>query len=109
MTKIKKRKKIAGTVVMKGEATEFVFRLFITGALPNSARAVANSKTIFEKYLAGRYTLEVVDIYQQPDLAISEDIVAVPVLIKKLPLPEERLIGDLSDTVLVLKMLNLVE
>jgi circadian clock protein KaiB len=86
---------------------QFVFRLFITGVLPNSANAVANSKAFCEEYLKGRYTLEVIDIYQEPDLALSEDIIAIPVLIKKLPLPEERVIGDLSDTALLVELFNL--
>jgi circadian clock protein KaiB len=87
---------------------KYVFRLFVTGILPNSARAVANSKAIFEKYLKGRYELEIIDIYQQPALALAEEIIAIPMLLKRFPLPEERVIGDLSDTDEVLKGLNIV-
>ena len=90
------------------ETEKYILRLFVTGILPNSSRAIANSKEICEKYLKGRYELEIIDIYQQPDLALAEDIIAVPVLIKKIPLPEQRVIGDLSDTEKVLKGLNLV-
>ena len=88
---------------------KYILRLFITGILPNSLRAVINAKAICEKYLKGRYELEIVDIYQQPSLAIQEQIVAVPVLIKKLPLPEERMIGDLSDIEMVLAGLHLTQ
>lgn len=89
------------------EGEKYVLKLFVTGILPNSARAVVNAKAFCEQYLTGNYELEIIDIYQQPKLAIAEDIVAVPVLIKKFPLPEERVIGDLSDVELVLKGLNL--
>lgn len=87
---------------------KYVLRLFITGILPNSARAVINIKAICEKYLKGRYELEIIDIYQQPDLALSEQIIAVPLLIKESPYPKERMIGDLSNTKKVLKELGLV-
>lgn len=87
---------------------KYILKLFVTGILPNSARAVVNIKAICEKYLKGRYELEIIDIYQQPSLALTENIIAVPVLIKKFPLPEERVIGDLSDFEGVLKGLYLV-
>ena len=105
--KIPKKQK-AGVKVESAAGERYVFRLFVTGILPNSARAVANSKAICEQYLKGRYELEIIDIYQQPDLALTEQIIAVPVLIKKFPLPEERLIGDLSNTEKVLKGLHLI-
>lgn len=102
----KKRKVQVKAVDAGGE--KYVFRLFVTGLSPNSAHAVVNIKAICEKYLKGRYELEIIDIYQQPAFAFSEDIIAVPVLIKKFPLPEERMIGDLSDTEKVLKGLHIV-
>lgn len=86
---------------------EYVLRLFVTGILPNSVRAVLNIKAICEKYLNGRYELEIIDIYQQPDLAIPEDILAVPVLVKKNPFPEVRMIGDLSNVDKVLAGLGI--
>jgi circadian clock protein KaiB len=86
---------------------KYILRLFVTGILPNSARAVVNIKAICEQYLKGRYELEIIDIYQQPALALTEEIIAIPVLIKKFPLPEESLIGDMSDIENVLKGLNL--
>ena len=91
----------------KGNGAEYVLRLFITGATPNSVRAVSNLKQICEDHLKGRYLLEIIDVYQQQNVAEKEQLVALPLLIKKLPLPERRLIGDLSDTEKVLKGLGL--
>lgn len=85
---------------------KYHLKLFIAGILPNSSRAIENIQAICEKYLKGRHKLEIIDIYQQPDLARTEKILAIPVLVKKWPLPEGRMIGDLSDTDLVLKELN---
>jgi circadian clock protein KaiB len=85
----------------------YILRLFITGAAPNSSRAISNIKEICETHLKGRYELEIIDVYQQPLIAKSEQIIALPLLIKKFPLPERRLIGDMSDTRKVLKGLAL--
>lgn len=91
------------TIKHSAEKADFVLRLYITGVSPNSVRAVTNLKEICEKYLKGKYSLEVIDIYQQAALAQEEQIIALPLLIKKFPLPERRFIGDLSDTDKVLK------
>jgi len=104
--KISKGKKVK-IEAENGKGEKYILRLFVTGILPNSARAVVNIKAICEQYLKGRYELEIIDIYQQPALALTEDIIAIPVLIKKFPLPEESLIGDMSDIENVLKGLNL--
>lgn len=101
-------KKVTRVPVLNGSASTYVLRLFITGILPNSARAVVNIKAICEKYLKNKYELEIIDIYQQPELALNEEIIAVPVLIKKFPLPEERMVGDLSNVDAVLKGLCIV-
>lgn len=85
----------------------YVLRLYVTGMTPRSTRAVENVRTICEEHLHGRYDLEVIDIYQQPTLAKGEQIVAAPTLIKKLPLPLRRVIGDLSSTERVLLGLDL--
>ena len=85
----------------------YVLRLYITGVTPASVRAVANIKRICEEYLHGRYELEVIDLYQQPDLAKEAQIIAAPTLIKKLPLPLRRMIGDLTDKEKVLKGIDL--
>ena len=87
----------------------YLLTLYITGASPNSAKAVNNIKNICEKYLKDRYQLEIIDIYQQPLLAASQQIIALPLLIKSSPLPAKRLIGNMSDSEKVLKGLNLVE
>ena len=89
--------------------TEYVLRLFITGATPNSIRAITNIKQICEAHLKDRYTLEIVDVYQQEEIAEREQLVALPLLIKKQPVPERRMIGDLSDTQKVLKGLGLIQ
>jgi circadian clock protein KaiB len=90
------------------DAQEYVLRLYITGATPNSLRAVANIKKLCEEYLAGRYSLEIIDVYQQAEIAETEQLIALPLLIKKRPLPERRLIGDLSQFDKVAKGLGLV-
>jgi circadian clock protein KaiB len=89
-------------------AERYVLRLYVTGMTPRSARAVRNLRAICDEYLAGRYDLEVVDIYQQPLLAKGEQIIAAPTLIKKLPLPVRRIIGDMSNRERVLVGLHLV-
>jgi circadian clock protein KaiB len=85
----------------------FQLRLFVTGASPLSARAIRNLQTILEQWLKGRYKLEIIDVHQQPALVQSENVTAVPMLIKKSPLPRRRLVGDMSDTQRVLKGLGL--
>ena len=77
---------------------KYILRLYITGMTPKSTQAIANVRKLCEEYLDGRYELKVIDIYQQPKLATGEQILATPTLIKKLPLPLRKLIGDMSDT-----------
>ncbi len=86
---------------------KYVFRLFVAGCSPKSLQAIENIKSICEKYLAGRYQLEVIDIYQQPILAKDGQIVAAPTLVKELPPPMRKLIGSLADTDQVLVGLDL--
>jgi len=76
---------------------KYVLRLYVSGSTSKSALAVENIKRICEQHLKNRYDLEVIDIYQQPNLAREEQIVAVPTLIKRSPPPLRRLIGDLSN------------
>ena len=85
----------------------YVLQLYITGATPNSVRAVANIKQICEEHMKDNYLLEVIDVYQQQALAEKEQLIALPLLIRKQPLPERRLIGDMSDKEKVLKGLGL--
>ena len=82
-------------------------RLYVSGSTLKSARAIENIKRICEQHLKDRYNLEVIDVYQQMDMAREDQIVAVPALIRRCPLPLRRLIGDLSDTTKVLLSLDL--
>ena len=86
---------------------KYVLKLYITGMTPRSRVAIRNLQKICEEHLKGSYELEVIDIYQQPTLAKGEQIIAVPTLIKKLPEPVRRLIGDMSATDRVLLGLDL--
>ena len=87
---------------------QYILRLYVTGMTARSARAVKNLQAICDEYLEGRYDLEVIDIYQQPVLVKGEQIVAAPTLIKKLPLPMRRIVGDMSNRERVLVGLDLV-
>jgi circadian clock protein KaiB len=89
------------------ENEKYFLRLYVTGITPKSTRAIQNLKKICEENLKGRYELEVIDIYQQPTLAKDEQIIATPTLIKKLPNPLRRLIGDMSDKERILVGLEL--
>ena len=91
-----------------GAAEEhYVLRLYVTGMTPLSTKAFTTIKALCEELLYGRYDLEVIDIYEHPQLAIDEQIIAVPTLVKKLPAPLRRLVGDLSDQKRVLLGLDL--
>ena len=85
----------------------YVLRLYVTDTTPHSARAIVNIRKICEEYLHGRYDLEVVDIWQHPTLVEGEQIIAAPTLIKMLPLPLRRFIGDMSRTDRILLGLDL--
>jgi circadian clock protein KaiB len=86
----------------------YVLRLYVSGASPKSLEAIMNVKNICDQNLAGRYELEVIDIYQQPDRAAHDQVVAAPMLVRHLPLPLRRLIGTLSNTTRVLQGLGIV-
>lgn len=89
------------------EVDTYVLRLFIAGTSPNSVRAVTNLKNVCEEHLPGRYELEIIDVHQQMDKAEGEQLIALPMLLKKYPGTERRLIGDMSDTKKVLKGLGI--
>jgi circadian clock protein KaiB len=91
----------------KPKNKEYVLRLYVAGTTSKSMRAVANIKEICESSLKNRYDLEVIDIYQQPVLLKGEQIIAAPTLVKKLPLPLRKFIGDMSDTERILVGLDL--
>jgi circadian clock protein KaiB len=84
----------------------WLLRLYVAGQTPKSLTAFANLKRICDAHLQGRYEIEVIDIYQQPVLAVVEQVVAAPTVLKKLPLPLRRLVGDLSNVERVLLALN---
>ncbi|HXD73057.1 MAG TPA: circadian clock KaiB family protein [Vicinamibacterales bacterium] len=81
----------------KRKPLQYVLRLYVTGTTSRSVHAIQNVKRVCEAHLKGRYELEVVDIYKNLPLARGDQIIAAPTLIKKLPLPLRRLIGDMSD------------
>lgn len=85
----------------------YLLRLYVTGATPRSLRAIQNIRRICEEHLKDRYSLEVVDVYQQPVLAKGEQIIAAPTLIKYLPTPLRRFIGDMANTDRILLGLDL--
>ena len=100
--------KRAGYDVANGNAEEKqVFRLYVTGASPNSSRAISNIKILFARHMKSPYDLQIIDVYQQPQIAKSVDIIALPMLIRKLPLPERKLIGDMSNEEKVMRSLGL--
>lgn len=86
---------------------KYVLKLYVTGASRQSQTAITNLNSICREYLQGRYDLEIVDIYQAPLSTKTADILAAPTLVKHLPLPVRRLIGDLSERGKVLMLLNL--
>ncbi len=88
-------------------ADRYVLRLYVAGATDRSTRAIQAVREVCEQHLKGRYDLQVVDIYQQPVLASGEQIIAVPTLIKKIPAPLRRLIGDMSNVDRILVGLDL--
>ena len=84
----------------------FVLQLYVSGMTPRSRRAISNFQKLCDEHLSKRYDLEIIDIYQQPGLAKGAQIVAAPTLIKRLPLPLRRVIGDLSDPGRILLVLG---
>ena len=91
-----------------GETERYVLRLYVTGMSSRATRAIRNVREICDEHLKGRYDLEVVDVYQQPLLAKNEQIIAAPTLVKHLPLPLRRIIGDMSRRDRVLLGLDLI-
>ncbi len=86
---------------------QYVLKLYVTGHTPRSIQAIASIRSICEEHLQGRYELQVIDIYQHPQLAEDEQIIAAPTLIKQLPLPLRKLVGDMSNEEKVLLGLDL--
>lgn len=93
--------------IKKAKEQIYLLKLYITGMTPQSLSAIENLKVICEEHLKGRYDLEVIDLYKNPSLAKGEQIIAAPTLIKKLPLPLRRIIGNMSSVERVLVGLDL--
>jgi circadian clock protein KaiB len=91
------------------DAQRFHFQLYITGNTPRSTQAVANLRALCEEHLAGRYELEVIDLYQEPARAAAGQIIASPTLIKILPQPLMRMVGNLADREHLMIKLNLAD
>ena len=85
----------------------YELQLFVAGTSSLSVRAINNLQSILLQYLEGKYELEIIDVHQQPELALREDVTAVPMLVKKNPAPRRKLIGDMSNTEKVLRGLGL--
>ena len=105
--KLKKTTETFDQSIQKKTKEKYVLRLYVAGLTPRSQTAIKNIKKICEEHLNGRYDLEVIDVYQKPVLAKGEQIIAAPTLIKRLPLPLRRFIGDLSDSDRILLGLDL--
>ncbi len=90
------------------DTTHYNLRLYVAGQTPKSLAAISNLKRIAEENIAGRYTIEVIDLLQNPSLAAGDQILAVPTLVRRLPPPLKRIIGTLSDTERVLVGLDIV-
>lgn len=98
---------LSAAVAAASATAHYVLRLYVTGSTSQSARAISNIRKICQENLEGRYELEIVDLSQHPTLAKGEQIIAAPTLIKKLPLPLRRFIGDMSQTERILIGLDL--
>ncbi|MEI6456192.1 MAG: circadian clock KaiB family protein [bacterium] len=106
-TKIKSSTEDFDITISETDKDKYILRLYISGITSRSVLAMENLKKICEEYLEGRYELEVIDLYKKPRLAKDEQIIAAPTLIKKLPLPFRRIIGDMSNKEKVLIGLDL--
>jgi circadian clock protein KaiB len=93
----------------RGQRKMYSLRLYITGQTPRSAASIRNLRDVCDEFLDGRFELQVIDLYQRPELAREAQVVAAPTLIKRLPLPLRRLVGDLSNKNEVLLGLDLKE
>jgi circadian clock protein KaiB len=89
------------------EGDVWLLRLYVAGQSPRSLRAFVNLKTLCEEHLTGRYEIEIVDLVAQPARARSDDILAIPTLVRRLPAPRRKIIGDLSNTERVMVGLHL--
>lgn len=108
LTRRKQPRAMARKATPASPSEQYVLRLYIAGMTPRAGRAIESVRALCEKFLTGRYDLQVIDVYQQPALAKGEQIIAAPTLIKKLPLPLRQIIGDMSNHDRVLVGLDLI-
>jgi len=94
---------------MAARPAEYILRLYVTGSTPRSLKAISNLKRFCEEFLHGDYELQVIDIYKHPDAAREAQIIAAPTLVKRLPAPLRRFIGDLSNKQKLMAGLNINE
>ncbi len=104
----KSSSRAAGSRRRRSEAEVYKLRLYVAGQTPRCVTAFANLKKICEEYLAGQYQIEVIDLLENPQLAQGDQILAIPTLVRKLPEPVRKIIGDLSNTERVLVGLDLI-
>jgi circadian clock protein KaiB len=97
MSKPKTTTEIFEEAAAKGGSQKFIMTLYVAGITPRSLRAIENAKQLCEKYLKDVYELEIVDVYKDPGLARDAQVIAAPTLVKNLPPPLQRFIGDISD------------
>ncbi|RYV51421.1 circadian clock KaiB family protein [Pengzhenrongella frigida] len=103
-----RKKDPSGAAGENGDPEEvFELRLYVAGQSPRSVRAIENLRQVCETYLPGRFTIELIDLLEHPRLARGDEIIAVPTLVRRLPQPIRKIIGDLSDTEQVLVGLQL--
>ncbi len=103
----RKNKSVASEQAANADAQIYLLKLCISGMTPRSRQALTNLKRLCDEYLDGNYALEVIDLYQQPELAARHRIIATPTLLKNLPLPVRQMFGDLSDTKATLRRLGI--
>jgi len=93
--------------VRRASGGKYVLKLYVSGTTTRSARAISNVRALCEQHLAGRFDLEIIDVFQQPELASQQQLLAAPTLIKEQPAPPRRLVGDMSDEDRILYSLNI--
>jgi circadian clock protein KaiB len=91
-----------------GSEGQWRLKLYVAGQTPKSVTAIANLRRICEEHVAGRYTIEVIDLIERPQLARDDQIFAIPTLVRQIPIPMRKIIGDLSDTERVLVGLQII-
>lgn len=107
MTKLTKATQNNDLLATTDASEVWELRLYVAGKSPKSVTAFANLKKLCEEHLAGRYKIEVIDLMEQPQLAAGDQILAIPTLVRKLPEPLRKIVGDLSNTERALVGLNL--